>query len=103
MLVLRSLLANTLTIPPADYCNCCDYSAMKVQPLFAISASFNVCTGSDEAPQACSCSAEGLKVSEIIIYIPYYMKHSLVDITYTSVPSKIQPGSWAASQVLSGC
>ena len=29
-------------------------------------ASFNICVGSYEAPQACSCSSEGVKVNNII-------------------------------------
>ena len=54
-----------ITVQHTDYCNCCNYLAIKVQPVFAISASFNVCSLSHEAPQACSCSAHGLEVNYI--------------------------------------
>ena len=54
---------NAITVPPAAYCNCCNYSAIKIMPVFATSASFNVCSGSLEAPKPCSCSAKGLEVS----------------------------------------
>ena len=52
-----------ITVSPADYCNCCNYSFIKTQPLFALSSSFNACVGNNEAPQACSCSAQSLEVS----------------------------------------
>ena len=70
-----------ITVPPADYCNCCNYSVIDTQPLFAISASFNACVGNNEAPQACSCSAQSLEVSIsyykvdtclLLYYVPYY-------------------------------
>ena len=56
---------NTLhsySFPHADYCDCCDFSAIEALQDGIVSASFNVCTGLREAPQACICSNEGLEV-----------------------------------------
>lgn len=46
----------------ADYCDCCDFSAIEALQNASMSASFNVCTGLREAPQACTCSGKGLEV-----------------------------------------
>ena len=65
--VISNKICFWITWTPADYCNCCDYSKIKVQPLFSVMASFQICIGSYEAPQACSCSSEGVEVKYNIL------------------------------------
>ena len=50
-------------LPSTDYCDCCEFSAIEALQNNSISASFNLCTGLREAPQACTCSQNGLEVS----------------------------------------
>ena len=66
ILTYRFSICKCTNCSSTDYCNCCGYSAIKIQPLFATSASLSLCTGSYEAPQACSCSNETLQVRYII-------------------------------------
>ena len=66
ILTYRFSICNCTNCSPTDYCNCCGYSAIKIQPLFATSASLSLCTGSYKAPQACSCSNGTLQVRYII-------------------------------------